>query len=427
MSHNPSLTLEQQYALSLLGEDRNVFLTGGAGCGKSFLIQHFLKDKDPKKFPVLASTGAAAVLVGGRTFHSFFGLGIMEGGVDVTVEKALRNSRVRSRLKKITGFVLDEVSMISAATLRAAETICRLVRNDERPWGGVKVIAVGDFAQLPPVERTQSRSWAFLDPTWKATDFRTIVLRENVRTHDLDFQGVLEDVRLGQATLRVQGYLEQRQRPVPDNFQGTFLFPRKEQTDALNLRRLEQIPAELKTFPTFYTGKSEIIEKLKRYSPLSDVLQLKVGSLVMLRQNDPRGRWVNGSTGILTQILPHQLTVELLGGARVQIERATFSLLNDEGESVASLSNFPVSLAYASTIHKAQGMTLDRMVVDLRSLWEPGHAYVALSRITSGEHLYVQGWSPKSIKADPAVLQFYRDASRTVASPLQSCENHVSS
>lgn len=151
---NPTWSPCQQKALNFLETSAdNIFLTGRAGTGKSYLVRYFLKDRDPKTFPVVASTGAAAIVVGGRTFHSFFGLGIMEGGIEKTIERATKDRRVVKRLQKIGGFVLDEVSMIPGPALRAAEIICRIARKKHLPWGGARVIAVGDFAQLPPVTR----------------------------------------------------------------------------------------------------------------------------------------------------------------------------------------------------------------------------------------------------------------------------------
>src|SRR5580692_8837694 len=133
------LNSDQQTALQILNKDGNVFITGAAGSGKSFLLRHYLRGKT---FPILASTGAAAILVGGRTFHSFFGLGIMQGGLEATVQRALTNKKLVRRLKKTQGVVIDEVSMLSGATLRAAETIARKAREQESPWGGLRVVAV---------------------------------------------------------------------------------------------------------------------------------------------------------------------------------------------------------------------------------------------------------------------------------------------
>lgn len=412
MKQTLSLTSCQQRAYDSLQGTENVFVTGGAGSGKSFLVRYFLKDKDSKEFPVLASTGAAAVLVGGRTFHSFFGLGILEGGVEATVEKAARNRQVVRRLKKITGFVVDEVSMLSGPTLRAAEIIARRVRDSELPWGGLRVVMVGDFAQLPPVERTRSatRGWAFLDPVWEWSQFRTCFLKTQTRCQDEEFMKILAKVRQGEVTAEVRAYLDSKTTAASEDFDGTRLFPRREETERFNLRKLEGLKTPVHRFETIYSGDQRALQSLKKYAPVPDVLVLKEKALVMLRQNDPQGRWVNGSTGHIKKIHPGKLQIRLLNGRMIEIEPATFSMLNAEGETMAAAVNYPISLAWASTIHKSQGATLDRMAVNLSQLWEPGQAYVALSRLTRGEDLSIEKWEADSIRVDANVVRFYRDA-----------------
>ena len=408
-----TLTPCQENAHRSLQGAENVFVTGGAGSGKSFLVRHFLKSKDKREFPVLASTGAAAVLVGGRTFHSFFGLGIMEGGVEATVEKASKNRQVIRRLKKITGFVVDEVSMLSGPTLRAAEIIARRLRDSDLPWGGLRVVAVGDFAQLPPVERgySQTRGWAFLDPVWNWSNFQTALLRTQTRCLDDEYMRILSFVRDGIVNAEVKEYLDSKIGIPPEDFDGTRLFPRREETERFNLRKLEAIAKPAQKFETIYSGDARSLEMLKKYAPVPDVLVLKEGALVMLRQNDPQGRWVNGSTGHIEKIAPSKLQIRLLNGRMAEIEKTSFSLMNAEGETVAAAVNFPLSLAWASTIHKSQGATLDRMAVNLSQLWEPGQAYVALSRLTRGADLSVEKWEAKSIRVDRNVVDFYRNAS----------------
>lgn len=407
------LTPCQEHAYQALRGTANIFVTGGAGSGKSFLVRYFLREKDSREFPVLASTGAAAVLVGGRTFHSFFGLGIMEGGVEATVEKAAKNRQVVRRLKKISGFVVDEVSMLSGSTLRAAEIIARRVRDSDLPWGGLRVVAVGDFAQLPPVERHTSatRGWAFLDPVWNWSAFETHYLRTQTRCRDEEFMRILANVRDGAVSAEVKAYLDAKTRPAAVDFDGTRLFPRRDETERFNLRKLDELTSALHRFETVYSGDTRSLETLKKYAPIPDALALKEGALVMLRQNDPQQRWVNGSTGHVVKIQPHRLDIELLNGRRVEIEKATFSMLDADGEVVAAAVNFPVSLAWASTIHKSQGATLDRMSVNLSQLWEPGQAYVALSRLTSGSELWIERWEARSIRVDANVVRFYRDIS----------------
>ena len=343
-SLTPELTPCQAKADHALRGSANIFVTGGAGSGKSFLIRHFLRTQNLKEFPVLASTGAAAVLIGGRTFHSFFGLGIMEGGVEATIEKSAKNRQVVRRLKKIKGFIVDEVSMLSGPTLRAAEVISRRVRDSDLPWGGLRVIAVGDFAQLPPIERGggQRRNWGFLDPVWEFSGFETHYLKTQTRCKDEDYMKILADVREGRVTPAVKAYLDSKITVPSADFEGTRLFPRREETERFNLSKLESLDGKAVRFDTTYSGDARAIESLKRYSPLPDSLFLKEKALVMLRQNDPQGRWVNGTTGHIRKIASNELKIELLNGRLIEIEKASFSLLDAEGSVTAAATNFPV-------------------------------------------------------------------------------------
>jgi ATP-dependent exoDNAse (exonuclease V) alpha subunit len=404
-----ALTPCQDDAFRALCGDENIFLSGAAGSGKSYLVNHFLKAQGPARFPVLASTGAAAVLVGGRTFHSFFGLGIMEGGVEQTIEKASKNRQVIRRVKEAKGFILDEVSMLSGPTLRAAEVICRRLRASEAPWGGLRVVMVGDFAQLPPIERGGARrNWAFLDPVWPWSNLTFKYLRTQTRCRDEEYMRILNRVREGIVDQDVKAYLDSKVVPALSSFSGTRLFPRREETERFNLTKLAELSGEVKTFDSIYTGNARSVEQLKKSAPVPDQLQLKVDALVMLRQNDPQGRWVNGSTGHVQRIGSASLGIRLMSGRVIEIEKTTFSLLDADGEAAAAVTNFPVSLAWATTIHKSQGATLDRLMVNLKNLWEPGQAYVALSRVSSGQDLCIEAWSASSIKVDPEVVRFYK-------------------
>jgi ATP-dependent exoDNAse (exonuclease V) alpha subunit len=398
------LNYEQKSALEILRGSDNVFLTGAAGSGKSFLLRAFLQEKP---IPVLASTGAAAILVGGRTFHSFFGLGIMEGGVEATVKRALTNKRLKTRLKKAGAVIIDEVSMISGSTLRAAEMIARGCRGRDVPWGGLRIIAVGDFAQLPPVNPfSQQKEWAFANSVWTDSAFRTVSLNKIMRTSDVHFLEVLNKIRVGHVDSRVREFLDSRMKE-PNSDDLTRLFPHKANVETYNLEKLKEIDHPVQVYQTSYSGSAIDIENFKKHAPIPEAISLKLNALIMLRQNDPAGRWVNGSLGRIENMTDSLLKIGLENGKLVEVEKAEFTLLNADGLPVVSAENFPVTLAWAMTIHKSQGTTLDAMLVDLRRIWEPGQAYVALSRVRNPEGLFIEGWRPESIFSDPQVAQFH--------------------
>lgn len=407
------LSREQAQALEFLHSGENVFLTGGAGSGKSFLVREFRETVDPKSMPLLASTGAAAVLLDGRTFHSFFGLGIMEGGVDGTRKRCLDNPKLMNRLRQIDGFIIDEISMIPGAAFNLAEEICREARSSGLPWGGLRAIVVGDFAQLPPVTKGTQRDWCFLSPVWEKSGFVNVILRENQRVADGGFIDVLNDVRQGELSEKVKEFLDSHVREHDDWDKSPRLFSRRDHVEKFNQSELAQIPGEELIFDSVFFGTDRGIEQLKKSGPVPERLVLKVGCRVLFIQNDPNKRWVNGTRGTVVDVGTDEeglerITIEKENFRHVTVDPVQFSLLDGDGQQQAAVVNYPLILGYATTIHKSQGSTMDEMWVNLTNLWEPGQAYVALSRLRTGQGLRLLGWSPKSFLVDPQVIHFYK-------------------
>ncbi len=403
------LTSCQQSALEKLERQGNIFLTGAAGTGKSFLLDKYLANKPTQAFPVVASTGAAAVLVGGRTFHSFFGLGIMEGGLEATVARARKNRKLIHRLQSAYCVVIDEISMLSGQTIATAERIARMVRGRDEPWGGLRIIAVGDFAQLPPVSPGGQKDWAFLHEVWNQSEFQPALLSTVMRTRDSEFLDILNFIRAGVVNDQVRAFLDARMKPEAQHAEGTRLYAHKIKAEEYNLDRLDGIAERLHSFATHYEGEERYLEPAKKALPIPDELHIKVGALVMMRKNDMSGEhlYVNGSLGHVKGFGDDTLQIRLLTGEDLEIEKMKFSCLDGDGREIMAAWNFPVTLAWATTIHKAQGASLDRLTVDLSALWEPGQAYVALSRVRSAEGLSIERWRPECIKAEPLVTSLY--------------------
>lgn len=401
---------DQNLALKLLLEKGNVFLTGRAGTGKSTVLKAFLNNIPlNEEVAVLASTGAAAVLVGGRTFHSFFGLGILEGGMSKTVERALRNPKLKKRLKETDTVIIDEISMLSGETLATAEEISRLARGNEQPWGNLRVIAVGDFAQLPPVTPgREAHDWAFRHEVWERTDFRPIALETIHRSPSQDWNQVLNRVREGVCDQLVRDALNNRLNQGEHETEVTRLFGRRNEAENYNRHRLEELAGDATVYETEYSGDSLALEQIRRNCPVPEQLVLKIDALVMIRRNEANGLYVNGSLGHVRSMSKNTIRVELLEtGQTIELETVKFEQLNADGEVVAMAKNFPLNLAYGTTIHKSQGATLDAVRLRLAGLWESGQAYVALSRVRRPERLYLDSWDPKAIKADEEVLRFH--------------------
>lgn len=408
-------TQSQIEALKILNANDSVFLSGEAGTGKSFLIHQFLRDKKKPEYRILASTGTAAIKLGGCTFHSFFKLGILSGGHDKVVNDVRNDKKLIERLNNTKCIIIDEISMLTGETLFAAERLSRIVRNNNNPWGGIRVIAVGDFAQLPPVSRNKKeKDWAFLSSVWLRSNFKNVVLETVVRTKDPVYLKMLQAIRSGEMRTEVLQYFENKVIKNTDEFIGTRLFARKNRVDEYNLLKLHQIDQQLHVIPTLYEGNRGYIEILKRMAPIPEYLNVKVGALVMVRINDAINldstmRYANGSLGYVHSISDTQLVVDLLSGKRVYFPKKQFSITDANGDVKAWAVNFPITLGWAMTIHKAQGATLDKVLVEADGLWESGQAYVALSRTRTGDNLFLTGWSTGSVIQDPSVTKFYRE------------------
>ncbi len=404
------LNEDQKIALTALSTTRNVFLTGPAGVGKTFVINSYLK-QNLKKSPVLASTGAAAVQINGRTFHSFFGLGIMEGGISKTVKRATESSRIQKRIAKTQELIIDEISMIHPQAFEAADLIAKSIKFNLSPFGGIRLILTGDFLQLPPVDRFEKKiPWLFTHELWKQVNPVKIELFKSMRTESQEFVNILNKIRLGNCDSHVEAFLNSRVAPLKDDFDGTVLFGRKAEAESYNQNMLNKLKTPLKEFNTevsTVTGIQTPKGSLISYSPLPEVLLLKEGALVMIRKNDVEGEYVNGTLAHIKSISDESIVLKTKSGKQITLLKEDFHVLDGDGKIIATICNFPLTLGWATTIHKSQGASIDCLHVNLRALWETGQAYVALSRAKDPNALFIEQWTPGSIKADGEVVKFY--------------------
>lgn len=408
----------QAVALDILtNTDDNIFLTGGAGTGKSAVIQQFKKSINPEKLAGIktaASTGAAAILVNGCTFHSFFGLGIGVGSENEIIFKAARNRKVQDALYETDILIIDEVSMLTGRLMDLANAVAQRVRGTSQPFGGMRVICVGDFFQLPPVtEQGKPVDWAFNSTVWLEANVRTVQLKEIMRTSDPLFMEVLNNVRKGECTSLVSQFLNDhvvgRQQ---SDVEATRLYGKRASVDAYNIGQLKKLPGDTKLFRTKFDGDERFFEQLEKSMPIPNKLFLKPGALVMIRKNGVAGG-MNGSLAKVVEIkelegLPPQVFIEKLdNGKKYLVGPESFEWMNPKGEPVARATNFPLTLAWACTIHKSQGASLDAVYTNLADVWEPGQAYVALSRAKDPTKLFIEDWSKKGIRAHEDVVAFY--------------------
>lgn len=414
-----SFSKDQQATYNVLNRTgKNVFLTGGAGTGKSTVLTQYINSikkgwdgfHDRMKFPVLGSTGVSAMLIGGRTFHSYFGLGMAAGNNDQIVKKSCANHYVCERIRNAEIIFIDEISMIPARLFSIADEICRMVEANDRPFGDKRVIICGDYLQLPPVTKGKEIDWAFNSMSWSDADMINCGLKVVHRTGDYEFNNILNKIRVGTYDMEVYNLLKDRviAESEIDSFNGTRLLPFRANVLEMNLKKLKELPGDEVTIETEYSGEPEYHEATIKSCPVGEFLSLKEGALVMFRVNDRENRYVNGSLGTVVHIGENTVTVEVDStGDVIDVGVHKFEYLSGSGNILGTASNLPLSLAWASTIHKSQGATIDRVCVDLRGTWEGGQSYVALSRVKSREGLHVIGWGNNSIKVNQESVNFY--------------------
>ena len=399
----------------------NVFLTGAGGTGKSTQLREFIAEC-PRRVSVTAPTGVAALNVGGMTIHRFCGMliGPAAGQSNEDYFAQLQRDPRRSilagfnRVKRCEVLVIDEISMLPGRQFEFVEFLFRRLRGRDEPFGGCQVIATGDFLQLPPVRtnETERYDWAFQSPAWAAASFRTFVLDKVRRQDEPVFVRALADFRIGRVWGDTARILKSRVRSNPPATM-TRLFTHNVQVDKWNSFQLSELPGDETILHAEQAGPELQREFLTRNLLTPATLHLKPGALVMftVNKNEP-GRteplFVNGQIGTVEAVEPGVVLVHCKDGVEIRVERFTWRY-DAQDDTSASFSQFPLRLAWAMTIHKAQGLTLDSAFLDIRAAREPGQAYVAVSRVRSLAGLNFKEWF-KGVHVSPEAIEFYQGA-----------------
>ena len=397
----------------------NCFLTGAGGTGKTTQLREFISEC-PRRVSITAPTGVAALNVGGMTIHRFCGmmLGPAPGQSNEDYFAQLQRDPRPSvkagfnRVRRCEVLILDEVSMMSGRHFEFVEFLFRRLRGRDVPFGGCQVIVTGDFLQLPPVRKSEAEpyDWAFQSPAWAAAEFRTFVLERVRRQDEPGFVRALADFRVGRVFGDTARLLQSRVRSNPPATM-TRLFTHNVQVDKWNHFQLSELPGDETVLHAEQTGTEQQREYLTKNLLTPATLQLKRGALVMftVNKNEP-GRneplFVNGQIGTVLEVGTISVLVQAKTGAEIRVERFTWRL-DPQDEDSASFSQFPLRLAWAMTIHKAQGLTLDAAYLDIRAAREPGQAYVAVSRVRSLAGLNFKEWF-KGVHVSPEAIEFYK-------------------
>ncbi|KAG7524825.1 ATP-dependent DNA helicase PIF1 [Solea senegalensis] len=404
------LNKEQAAVLSAVLSGKNVFFTGSAGTGKSFLLKRIVGSLPPKSTFATASTGVAACHIGGTTLHNFAGIGSGSAPLEQCIELAQRPG-VLQHWTSCRHLIIDEISMVEAQFFDKLESVARSVKRSTEPFGGIQLIVCGDFLQLPPVSKGKEKArFCFQARSWRKVIQVNMELMEVRRQTDQSFISLLQAVRVGRVTEEVTAKLLKSayHHIERDGILATRLCTHKDDVELTNENKLQQLPGSVREFEALDNDPAQV-KTIDIHSPVSRVIQLKVGAQVMLTKNlDVARGLVNGARGVVVafesgkQGLPR---VRFLCGV-TEVLKPERWVFKSNGGIHLSRQQLPLKLAWAISIHKSQGMTLDCVEISLARVFESGQAYVALSRARSLEGLRVMDFDPRVVRADPDVLLF---------------------
>ncbi|MBI3572449.1 AAA family ATPase [Candidatus Kaiserbacteria bacterium] len=408
--------MTQAEALTILKTGANVFLTGEPGSGKTHTVNAFTlwlrhRGIEPS---ITAATGIAATHVGGLTLHSWSGIGITDSPSAADIDRIASKEHVARRIGKARVLIIDEVSMLSANAFAAADAVCREVRRSNAPFGGIPVVLVGDFFQLPPVERAgRATAFCYDSATWQVLNPIVCYLSEQHRQGDQEYLGVLSAMRAGEMEELHRERLNSRRAragETPAARGMPRLYSHNVDVDRENAAELAKLPGEARQFNMTSRGKDSLVEGLKRGCLSPEVLELKEGAAVMFTKNNPQAGFANGTLGQVAGFDREggAPIVETRAGARIFVPPMEWQVA-EQGKVRASISQLPLRLAYAMTIHKSQGMSMDAAVMDLSQVFEYGQGYVALSRVRTLAGVHLLGINRRALEVHPQILLKDRD------------------
>ena len=406
---------EKQVIINAIRSKHNVCITGAAGTGKSFMLS-MIKNHFPFVH-VTASTGVAAVNISGVTIHSWSGI----GQASFPVEEIVRfinsgpGTKIRRQIKKAKLLAIDEISMISSHIFNLLNNVFKKVRQNDQPFGGIQIVLLGDFFQLPPVSKDMEVEFCFSSDAWEEAAFSVFELTEVFRQSDLRFIQLLNNIRHAALNQQDIDLLKLRECEPDKSLQPTLLVTHNYQADKINFEMLNSFKEQVEyKFMMKTMGRDNNIAFLRKSCLAAEELVLKVGVQVMMLKNTLQKQGIiNGSIGVVIGFSKNDLPIVKFRNGEtctIGLEDWNIESFNDEKQEVeiiASIKQIPLVLAWAITIHKSQGMTLDHVLCDLSHIFAEGQAYVALSRVRSLDGLYIKGFKPDKLKVNPDVRKFY--------------------
>lgn len=415
------LSQEQKNILLEISQGHNIFVTGGAGTGKSFLLNYLKHHYSYLGLAITASTGIAAVNIGGSTIHSWAGIGLANLPIEQIVGNIFsgKMSKIRRRIKQTNILAIDEISMISADLFEILDKVLRAVRENNKPFGGLQMVLFGDFLQLPPITKygETKQEFCFNSKSWEELNLKTFQLKEIFRQHDKKFIKILNNLRFGELDEDDVEQLKLRLNANDDNvaIRPTILTSHNQKAETINSNQLKKIPQEEKTFGAQFFGDQNKIELLRKNCLATETLKIKVGAQVMMIKNTYQKEGIiNGSLGVVRSFSSKKNypVVEFANGKIITIAPEewlieSFDHDNKQLKTEAGMVQIPLILSWAITIHKSQGLTLDKISCDLAQIFAAGQAYVALSRARNIESVFISSIDFRRITAEPDAVRFY--------------------
>lgn len=412
---------ESQKAAFEIAKSKSVLITGEAGTGKSYLLKALIEyfDNTGKNVSVTASTGTAAVNISGSTIFSWAGIGIGDKSKEDLARSVRKNKKAADRIRYCNVLIIDEISMIRGEILDKLNYVFKVIRESGRPFGGIHCIWLGDFLQIPCIPRGGVYDFCFNSSSWKEQDPTVVQLKEIVRQDNKEFTSFLSQLRLGKISDLSLLSSRFNAKLAESDVKPINIFCKNADVDVENRRELNKIKGKTHSFTAIDTGESRYIEMLDKNCLAARVVELKIGAQVMLLKNiDVESGLCNGSMGIVTKI--DRVPFVSFNGEEVMVDFEEWEIKEQQATASGKLKNktlakrkqIPLKLAYAATVHKTQGQTLDRAKIDLTGAWEYGAHYVAISRVRKIEDISIVPFNVSQIKANPLCLSFYGEVDK---------------
>jgi ATP-dependent DNA helicase PIF1 len=393
----------QDEALDILKLGHNVYLTGAAGSGKTYVLNQYIKylRENHIVVGVTASTGIAATHMNGMTIHSWAGLGL---GDKIDIDRILTKSTLKKRMAETKILIIDEVSMLDGHVLDVVDAITRAFKDKTKPFGGLQVVLSGDLFQLPPVTRTGEPFFVFNSEAWKSMNLKICYLEEQHRQEDSTLLGILNAIRSNAVDETHFEELSERIRPAPGGEDIIKLYTHNAHVDDINTTELKKLKTESKAYDMTSRGRQNAVESLVNRCLAPERLVLKVGSEVMFVANNSAKQFYNGTLGKVVKFNTDGQPVIQTKQRLITVDEHTWKT-EDGDKTIAEITQLPLRLAWAITIHKSQGMSLDAAEIDLSKSFEPGMGYVALSRVRSIDGLYIKGINNMAMVVNPQIIE----------------------